>query len=154
MKRFIITVEGCVSHDGIETDIPVQSDYEMTVKEYILLDRESKLERTLQCDICGSYVISARSLYWALERLDHDELSVFAGEVSYLLTETTLSLNWDDERWYDYMEGKVKLERLLYRDDGSEETDDDGHFLCLNYDECSFVFDFECSCFPMMRGDH
>jgi hypothetical protein len=154
MKTFIITVEGCVSHDGIETDVPVQSDYEMTVKEYILLDRNSKLKRTLQCDICGSYVISAREFLNALEKLsDYAEVGAFAGELSSLLTESTLSLNWDDKRWHDYMEGKFKLQRLLYHADGSEATDAEGHFLCLKYDECSFVFDFECSCFPMMRGE-
>ena len=155
MRRFIIIVKGLhANQSGIETDLQVQSDWEMSEEEHLLFVQESKLEHSMACEICGSYVVSARTLYRKLEILyDNNALDVFASEVSSLLTESTESMEWDNERWNDYMEGKFRVEGLLYEDDGSEESDCDGNFLCLEYEECAFILDPTCSCFPTMQGD-
>lgn len=151
MRRFIIRIEDYSERDiRLRNRISPEDECQITEEDHRLFNQQAGLQRLMVCENCGSYVVAIRPFYQMLGLLDdHDELGCFASEIVYMLRE---SLIWNEEQWKAYMEGKLPPQRLIYKSDGLVEEDGDGNLFSFKYNECAFIFDPKCSCFPVMCG--
>lgn len=101
--------------------------------------------RQFVCRECGTFVLPAKGLFWALrymgcdgyEELKHDLVTIY-----YV----------NDEGWTKYLEGGLRHLPYLHDDEGGPLMDDDGNFIILSCEEVVFRFLDNCICSPVIRS--
>lgn len=103
--------------------------------------------RQFVCEECGTFILPAKGLYWALVHLNDDDW--MWGDLMEGLTTT---YHWTDEEWELYNEGKLKHVTFLYDEKGEWTGGGDGYPLILACDEVVFRFLEGCDCDRVIRN--
>jgi len=138
---------------------------EMTREEYLILINLLKKAGAydefyhnilMKCDICDSFIIKTGSLFKSIMKIESklsyeqigSDIDIFFSELKAITTDSVI-FNLKD--WIEFQNSLMENIPFLYID-GDMFTDSEGNPLKLVFEECSFVFNPECVCNPIMEG--
>ena len=151
MKRFIIEIS-----DERSPQLDQEDRSNLSTREYLdligcfkkaTLCDEIKENISVTCDICKSFILPFRTLYFAMENDFYDidfkyEIKDKVMEVVYL----------SNEEWSKYfVEGLRNIDFICY-DNGTLITDSEGNPYRLLWEECAIIFNSKCGCNTVMCG--
>ena len=110
----------------------------------------------MKCDICGSFIIDIDSVIKAIgkiesklpyEQIEEENIDIFISEFESSIKEP---ITLTEEDWVEFGKGALKIPFVYIF--GGILADDNGNPIQFIVKECSFVFNSECVCNPIMEG--